>query len=102
MSIKLDAKTLIIGIVAGIVLTIAVGAGVGSADADRFGISIQNQGSALVKTQDGSFFIVNAKTGMATRVILHDSLNADPDDTRKIKGALFNFSDSYSRDRSKR
>lgn len=90
MQPKLDVKTLVIGIVLGIILTAAIGAGVGSADASRFGIALPFKGSALVQTNDGSFYIVNSENGMATRV-LTARLNADPDDSRTSRAAPFNL-----------
>ena len=59
MQLKLDVKTLIIGIALGFIVTIAIGAGGGSADEADFGIAIQSRGSVLVKTQDGSLYVVN-------------------------------------------
>ena len=92
MELKLDIKTLVVGIVLGVIITVVLGAGVGSADADRFGIAIENKGSALVKTQDGNFYIVNAENGVATRILEARSLSADPDDQRPTKGNPFNIS----------
>jgi hypothetical protein len=70
MELKLDAKTLVIGIALGIVATVVIGAG--SADKADFGIAIPSstgEGAALVRTVDDGLFIVNPKTGMAMRVL---------------------------------
>ena len=88
MEIKLDVKTLFIGFAAGIVITMALGAGSGSADAARFGISIPVDGSALVQVESGDFYIVNARNGMATRV-LYSNINSNPSDRRNSKGDFF-------------
>jgi len=90
MQIQLDTKTLITGIAMGAIITIAIGAGVGSADADRFGIAIPEKGTALVRTDDGGFYIVTAATGMASRVLQYRDLSADSTDPRTSKGVPFN------------
>ncbi|MHC4220888.1 MAG: hypothetical protein ACYST9_00580 [Planctomycetota bacterium] len=82
MQLKLDAKTLMVGIAVGVVLTVAIVAGVGSAESARFGIAVEEKGAALVQTSSGSLYIVNPRTGMATRVLRHGSLNQDPGDSR--------------------
>lgn len=91
MELKLDVKTLVIGIVLGVIITAVIGAG--SADKTDFGISVEDKGSALVRTSNGSLYIVNAKNGMATRV-LHASIKADPDDHREPKGNPFSLGGS--------
>lgn len=92
MQLKLDVKTLVIGIALGIIVTVAIGAGVGSADADRFGVAIQSQGNALVRTSDGSLYVVNPKEAMATQVLAFTNLGADPDDSRTTsRSMVFNL-----------
>ena len=68
MQLKLDVKTLVVGIVLGIILTIGLGA-VGSADKTDFGLAVAAQGFAVVQTADGSFYIVDAEKATAERVI---------------------------------
>ncbi|MCJ7692561.1 MAG: hypothetical protein MUO22_04010 [Sedimentisphaerales bacterium] len=70
MEIKLDVKTLVVGIVLGIVLTISLGAVGGSADKTDFGIAIPNQGFALVQTTNGNFYVVDAER--ATSELVED------------------------------
>lgn len=70
MELKLDVKTLVIGIAIGVIVTSVIGAG--SADKTDFAIALPSangEGSALVRTVDDSLYIVNAKNGMATRVL---------------------------------
>ncbi len=69
MQLTLDVKTLVVGIVLGIVLTAGLGAVGGSADKTDFGIAITNQGLALVQTANGSFYVVDAEKSTAERVI---------------------------------
>ena len=69
MQLKLDVKTLVVGIVLGIVLTAGLGAVGGSADKTDFGIALTNQGLALVQTATGSFYVVDAEKSTAERVI---------------------------------
>ena len=69
MQLKLDVKTLVIGIVLGIVLTAGLGAVGGSADKTDFGLAISEQGFALVQTADGSFYVVDAEKSSAERVV---------------------------------
>ena len=94
MQLKLDIKTLIIGIVLGVVLTALIGAGADSADAARFGIAIEPKGKALVKTSGGALYIISPEKGMAVRVLHAASIKADPDDTRNAKGRPFSLSGS--------
>ena len=89
MQLKLDVKTLIVGIVLGVIITAAIGAG-GSADSAAFGIAIESDGSALVKAHDDSLYIVDSKNGMATRV-LYANINANPGDRRNAKGNFFSL-----------
>ncbi len=90
MYLKLDVKTLIIGILLGAVLVSVIGADIESADVARFGIALQ-QGPALVKTLDGGLYVVNADTGMATPVLQARSTNASPGDSRDYRSAIFNL-----------
>ena len=92
MELKLDVKTLIIGIVVGVIITVAIGANVGSADVDRFGIAIEQKGSALVRTSEGDFYVVNPDNGMAVRVLTFRDFDAKPDDSRSTRGAIFSTS----------
>lgn len=102
MQLKLDVQTLVIGITLGIIVTVAIGAGVGSADADRFGVAIENQGNALVRTSNGSLYVVNPKEGMATQVLVFNNLGADPDDSRTTsRSTIFNLEGPNRPSRSK-
>jgi hypothetical protein len=92
MELKLDVKTLVIGIAIGVIVTAVIGAG--SADKTDFGIAIPSyagEGSALVRTADDGLYIVNPKNGMAVRV-LQASINAEPFDRRNTKGRPFSLS----------
>jgi len=86
MELKLDVKTLVIGIVLGVIITAVIGAG--SADKADFGIAIGDKGSALVRTSNGGLYVVSSKNGMAIRV-LHASIKTDPDDRRSAGGKPF-------------
>ena len=92
MELKLDVKTLIIGIAVGVIVTVAIGASAGSADVDRFGIAIEQKGSALVRTSDGDFYVVNPDNSMATRVLTFRGLDSKPDDSRSTRGSIFSIS----------
>ncbi len=92
MELKLDVKTLVIGIAIGVAVTAVIGAG--SADKADFGIAIPSsvaEGSALVRTADDALYIVNPKSGMAVRV-LQASIRSDPYDRRDNKGRPFSLS----------
>ena len=93
MQLKLDVKTLVIGILMGIIIAIAAGANsVGAADADRFGIALEKEGGyGLIRDEVGDFFIVNPLTAMATRVMVHRRLNYDPAKSRDDDGRIFNY-----------
>jgi hypothetical protein len=94
MELKLDVKTLVIGIALGIIITAVIGAG--SADKADFGVAIPSstgEGAALVRTADDGLYIVNSKSGMAIRV-LQATINAEPSDRRNTKGKPFSLSSS--------
>ncbi|MCK4753530.1 MAG: hypothetical protein KAS75_08780 [Planctomycetes bacterium] len=91
MQLKLDVKTLLIGILLGAALIATIGAGVGSADATRFGIAVGSGGSAIIATQDGTLYVVNADTAMATPILQARSLNTNPGAVRDYKGRIFNL-----------
>lgn len=91
MELKLDVKTLVIGIAIGVAVTAVIGAG--SADKADFAIAIPSntgEGSALVRTADDALYIVNSKSGMAVRV-LQASIRSDPDDRRNSKRRPFSL-----------
>jgi hypothetical protein len=94
MELKLDVKTLVIGIALGIIVTAVIGAG--SANEADFGIAVPSatgEGSALVRTADDGLYIVNSKNGMAIRV-LQANINAEPSERRNTKGKPFSLSSS--------
>ncbi|MHC4069618.1 MAG: hypothetical protein ACYS18_07735 [Planctomycetota bacterium] len=68
MQLRLDVKTLVVGIVLGIVLTVGLGAVGGSADKTDFGLAVEDQGFALVQTANGTFYVVDAEKANAERV----------------------------------
>ncbi len=89
MELKLDVKTLVIGIAIGVIATAVIGAG--SADKSDFGINIPSStgdGFAVVRTDDDGLYVISAKTGMAIRV-LQAGARADSYDRRDYKGKLF-------------
>ena len=90
MKITIDIKTLIVGIILGVIIVMVSGAGDGSADADRFGIALPTDGYGLIRTQDGGFYIVNPKNAMAARVLSYNNLSSTPDSSRTTKGYLLN------------
>jgi hypothetical protein len=92
MELKLDVKTLVIGIAIGVIVTAVIGAG--SADKADFGIAIPSstgEGSALIRTDDDALYIVNSKSGMAVRV-LQAGINTETSDRRNTKGRPFSLS----------
>ncbi len=91
MELKLDVKTLIIGIALGVAITAAIGAG--SADKTDFGIAIPSangDGSALVRTADDGLYIINARSGMAIRV-LQANVKSEAYDRREGKNRPFSL-----------
>jgi hypothetical protein len=94
MELKLDVKTLVVGIALGVIVTAVIGAGTGSADKADFGIAIPTStgdGVALVRTADDGLYIVNSKSGMAVKV-LQANAKADPGDRRDTRNRAFSLS----------
>jgi hypothetical protein len=97
MELKLDVKTLVIGIAIGVIVTAAIGAG--SANKADFAIAVPSangEGSALVRTADDALYIVNARNGMASRV-LQASIQAETNERRNPRYKPF-FLSSPSKD----
>ena len=85
MEIKLEGKTLAIGVLLGVIITIALGIDSvrdrstgrlvdtttlsGTADKTDFGLAVGSEGMVLVRIQNGDFFVVSPKSGMAYRVL---------------------------------
>ncbi len=101
MKITIDIKTLIVGIILGVIIVMVSGAGDGSADADRFGIALPKDGYGLIHTQDGGFYVVNPKNAMASRVLSYNNLSSTPDNSRTTKGYLLN-TDTISKPNTRR
>ena len=68
MELKLDIKTLVIGIALGVILAATLGANGGSANRADFGISLEDKGWALIRTSDGAFYVIEAEKASARRV----------------------------------
>jgi hypothetical protein len=94
MELKLDVKTLVVGIALGVIVTAVIGAGGGNADKADFGIAVlagTNEGYAVVRTSDNGLYIVNPQSGMATKV-LQANLKANPSDRRDSNNRPFSLS----------
>ena len=102
----MKVKTLAIGILLGAAIIIALGANgerpisrlvdtspaSGTADKADFGLSVNSGGMALVRTQNGDFFIVNPTTGVANRVLHARRVSDDPTrSNRDNKSKMFNY-----------
>jgi hypothetical protein len=109
MEIRLEAKTLAIGVLLGAVITVLLGADairerttgrlinpntlVESAERTDYALTLSQSGWALVRVQNGDFFIVNPNTGVATRVLHARRLNDDPTrSNRDYRAKQFNYS----------
>jgi hypothetical protein len=101
MELKLDVKTLVIGIAIGVIATAVIGAG--SADEADFGIAIPSnvsEGAALVRTADNGLYIVSAKSGMAVRV-LQATIKDEPGERRDSGGRPFSLTISSQTQKAK-
>jgi hypothetical protein len=94
MQLKLDVKTLIIGIGVGIIVTVALGIGAGSASATRFGIALEEKGTALVQTSSGNLYIIDSEAAMATRVLVHTNISSKPGESRYGRGRPLKVTDA--------
>ena len=77
MELKIDIKTLVIGIVLGIAITMTVGAVrrddvSGDAGKADFGIAVVNNGSAIVRANDGTIYVVDPESEKADFVRVSD------------------------------
>ena len=92
MKVAIDIKTLVIGLILGVVLAFSLGIN-GSGKSD-FGVSLDSDGYSLVRVEDGGFYVVNPRTAMATHVIEFRDLGDKPDKSRTLRGRLFNANNS--------
>ncbi len=109
MEIRLEAKTLAIGVLLGAIITIVLGADaardratgrlintstlVENAERTDYALTIGQSGFALVRAQNGDFFVVNPASGMATRVLHSRRVSDDPTrSNRDYRGKQFNYS----------
>ncbi len=107
MELRLDTKTLAIGILTGVIITIALGVDgardsetgrlvdtskfAATADKTDYGLSINSNGMVMVRTNNGDFFIVNPESGMAVRVLHTRRISEDAEVKRDGRGRQFNF-----------
>jgi hypothetical protein len=75
MELKLEVKTLIVGIALGVIVTAALGQVSGSADKADFGIAVQNKGLALVRAADGTLYSIDLQKSAAELVENKDNRN---------------------------
>lgn len=75
MELKLEVKTLIIGIALGVIVTAALGQVSGGADKADFGIAVQTRGSALVRSLDGLLYAVDMEKAKAELIENTDNRN---------------------------
>jgi hypothetical protein len=91
MELKLDVKTLIVGILLGVIFTAALGVVGGSADEADFGVAIQKNGYALIRTSNGFLYVVDAEQADAELVENKDNrnrpLNLESGGTLEDRGA---------------
>jgi len=105
MEIKLEGKTLVIGVLVGVVITIVLGVdGVpttvhtserigltGSADKTDYGLAVNDKGLSLVRVESGDFFVINPQTAMAIRVLHSRRFSDDSTRSRDARGKIFNY-----------
>lgn len=75
MELKLDVKTLIVGILLGVIFTAALGVVGGSADKADFGVAIQKNGYALIRTSNGFLYLIDVEKAQAELVENKDNRN---------------------------
>jgi hypothetical protein len=81
MELKLHPKTLVIGIALGVIISFAIGS-VSNVYYPPQVVPIKAGGTALVKTQNGIFYIVSPSTAMAPQVLEAD-IKSGSDDVRR-------------------
>ena len=92
MKFSNDAKTLLIGILTGVLLTLVMGQAVSGAGRADFAIALENNGMALVRANDGVLYVINPETGRSEIVQYRDGPH---------KGSAFNLTKSLTRKSSK-
>ena len=90
MQIKIDVKSLVLGILLGAVCFAALGAALGGASKADFAIAVQNSGTAIVRADDGTLFSVDPDRGRADIIEYRDG---------PYQGKYFNMTRSMIRKR---
>lgn len=65
MKLSRDVKTLIIGILAGLVLSLVMGQAYSSAEKADFGISVERTSYAIVRANDGTCYLIDPQSSRA-------------------------------------
>lgn len=78
--LRIEMVMLIAGVAVGVIVTMSTGAGGnGSNESAGFAVSVAADGFALVRTDDGSLYVVDAKNGMAMQVLYSTTITGRRD-----------------------
>jgi hypothetical protein len=72
---KFDLKSAVIGLLLGIIVMLAIGAGDGS---PGIGFAVPSGGKAILKASNGEAFIVDVSTAMAERILFKKPEPSEP------------------------
>lgn len=92
MKLSGDVKTLVIGILLGILLAVVMGQAYSGAGKADFAIAVDNRGLALVRANDGVLYVVDPESERAEIVEYRDG---------PYKGSAFSLNRSILRSDSK-
>ena len=88
---EIDLKSIIIGLLLGIIIMFTMGLGGGGTNG--IGFAVPADGKALVKGSNGEAFIVDVRTAMAERVLFKKPEPGDSRYPNNINGYALSLSD---------
>lgn len=75
---KLDSKSVIIGLLLGVIIMFVSGAGGGGGYGGQIGFSVPAGSTPIVRGTHGHAFVVDMNTLMAKRILFKEPVPADP------------------------
>ena len=90
---KLDSKSVIIGLLSGVIIMLVSGARVDSGYGGQIGFAVPAGTTPLVRGNNGEAFVINMTTLMAERVLFKKPEPANPRYPNNVNGRALNLGD---------
>jgi hypothetical protein len=90
---KFDLKSAVIGLLLGIIVMFAVGAGGRDGGGSGIGFAVPTGGKAVLKSSNGEAFIIDMSTAMAERILFKKPEPGEPRYPNNINGYALTLAD---------